>query len=108
MFSPICDLSSPFISENCTSPGSALVEVCRMVSPSELLIVIVLSSLPRARRFSLLQAPHVILRECLPIIGIFLHKREHQRTLTLAFLMLIFPVVFFLSEQFFKAIDLQL
>ena len=72
VFSPVCDLSSPFISENCMSVGSALTEVCLTVSPSGLLTVTVLSSLPRASRFSLLQAPQVILLVCFPRIGIFL------------------------------------
>lgn len=41
---------------------------CLMVSPSWLLTVSVLSSLPRASRFWLLQQPQVILFECLPSV----------------------------------------
>ena len=68
-------LSSPFISENCTLLGSARSAVWRRVSPSELLMVMVLSSLPSASRPSALHAPHVTFLVCLPTMGIFLwHK----------------------------------
>lgn len=43
------------------------VLTCLTVSPSWLLILIVLSSLPRARRFWALQHPHVIFLVCLPV-----------------------------------------
>lgn len=39
---------------------------CLIVSPSWLLIVIILSSPPKARRFSILQQPQVIFFVCLP------------------------------------------
>ena len=72
VFSPMLLLSSPFISENCTLLGSARRAVCRMVSPSVLLMVMVLSSLPSANRPSALHAPQVIFLVCLPMMGIFL------------------------------------
>ena len=76
VFSPIWDRSSPFISENWTSAGKSLTDVCLRVSPSLLLTVIDLSSLPSANRFSLLQAPHVIFLECFPMMGIFLKLKS--------------------------------
>ena len=72
VFSPIWLRSSPFISENWTFCGLALTEICRIVSPSTLLMEMVLSSLARASRFSLLHDPLVIRRVCFPRIGTFL------------------------------------
>lgn len=46
---------------------SQSVLTCLTVSPSWLLILTVLSSLPRARRFWALQHPHVIFLVCLPV-----------------------------------------
>ena len=52
--------------------GGCLSSVCSSVSPAALLSVSVLSSEPSASRLSLLHAPHVILRGCLPSTGTFL------------------------------------
>lgn len=69
VFSPP-DLSSNLISENCKSDGSARKLIIFRVSPSALLTEIVLSSEPRASRFSLFHEPHVIFLVCFPITGI--------------------------------------
>lgn len=72
VFSPVELLSSSFISENSKSQGSPLRGDCLSVSPSGLLTVMLLSSLPSARQPLLLQAPQVIFLVCLPIIIFFL------------------------------------
>lgn len=73
VFSPLTRVSN-FISENCNSTGSALKAITRIVSPSELLTEIVLSSEPKANRPSEFQDPHVIFFECFPIMGTLLVK----------------------------------
>ena len=61
--------SSCFISENCTSIGSARSVATRSVSPSALLMLRERSSEPSASRPASLHAPHVIDLECLPMMG---------------------------------------
>ena len=77
MFSPTLLLWSDFISENWMSCGSERTLVWRTVSPSALLMEMVLSSLPRASRFWLLHSPQEIFFVCLPRMGTLL-QRTHQ------------------------------
>lgn len=68
VFSPP-NRSSSFISENWISLGSERREMIRRVSPSALLMESVLSSEPSASKFSVLQAPQLILFVCFPSTG---------------------------------------
>lgn len=62
--------SSTLISENNINDGSARSDIIFNVSPSILLIEMVLSSEPSAKRFSEFHIPHIIAFECLPRAGI--------------------------------------